>query len=271
MCPIRNNLVSEISKSRMPDIQKDILKDSSGKPALKGSIPQSVQSLISGDYRSYIVKKSERLASALYVVSGFMQPDEPMRRKLRTGALDIIGLSSRPSGMSVEGIEKFKALCVEMGALLTTARGAGLLSQMNAGLLSEEYALLGTFVSENSQTLREGKVLAFDSLPPPTRDEAEPIVSKGLVKEKQSPRKVFKRQSTGQTGDEQSDRKRTILSLVDAKGKISIKDAASLIAGVSEKTIQRELLAMVKDGLLLKEGERRWSTYRRAIVAQPVS
>jgi hypothetical protein len=247
----------------MSDNQKDTLKDEGIRGPNKHSIPKSVQDLISSDYRTYIVKKSERLASALYVVTGFIQPNDPMRKRLRTGALDIIGLSARPSGMSLEGIEKFKALCVEMGALLTTARGAGLLSQMNAGLLSEEYALLGSFVSENSQILREGKVLAFESLPAPAVMPTEQIAIKGHVKIQQEKKKVVKRQIVSSNGGGQSDRKRTILNLVDSKGKISIKDATSMIPGVSEKTIQRELLAMVKEGLLLKEGERRWSTYRR--------
>lgn len=248
----------------MSDNQRDTLKDDGMRAPNRHSLPRSVQDLISGDYRTYIVKKSERLASALYVVTGFIQPNEPMRKRLRTGALDIIGLSARPSGMSLEGIEKFKALCVEMGALLTTARGAGLLSQMNAGLLSEEYALLGSFVSENSQTLREGKVLAFESLPAPLSAPTESIAIKGHTKASQEKKKVVKRQTVATNGNGQSDRKRTILNLVEAKGKISIKDAASMIPGVSEKTIQRELLTMVKEGLLLKEGERRWSTYKKA-------
>jgi hypothetical protein len=250
----------------MSDNQKDNIKDSN-KLSLKASIPQSVQNLISGDYRSYIVKKSERLASALYVVTGFMQPDEPMRKKLRTGALDIIGLSVRPSGMSLEGIEKFKALAVEMGVLLTTARGSGLLSQMNAGLLSEEYALLGSFVSENSQTLREGKVLAFESLPAPVAGPTEDIFNKGHKKIRTEKKEVSKRQRVAASNGGQSDRKRTILNLIDAKEKISIKDAVFMIPGVSEKTIQRELLALVKDGIVAKEGERRWSTYKRAVIA----
>lgn len=251
------------SEKIMSDNQKDNIKDSN-RPVIKASIPQSVQSLISGDYRSYIVKKSERLASALYVVTGFIQQDEPMRKKLRTGALDIIGLSVRPSGMSLEGIEKFKSLCVEMSVLLTTARGSGLLSQMNAGLLSEEYALLGSFVSENSQTLREGKVLAFESLAEPKHAPTEEVADKRHLKSHVQKSAAPKRQRLSTPSGNQSDRKRTILNLIDSKDTITIKDAVSMIPGVSEKTIQRELLALVKDGVVQKEGERRWSTYKRA-------
>jgi len=43
--------------------------------------------------------------------------------------------------------------------------------------------------------------------------------------------------------------------------KLTIKDFTKNIKDCSEKTIQRELLAMVAKGVLKKEGERRWSKY----------
>jgi len=43
-----------------------------------------------------------------------------------------------------------------------------------------------------------------------------------------------------------------------------IKDITSLIGDYSEKTVQRDLVALVKAGVLKKEGERRWSKYMLA-------
>jgi DNA-binding HxlR family transcriptional regulator len=37
-----------------------------------------------------------------------------------------------------------------------------------------------------------------------------------------------------------------------------------MIRGVSEKTIQRELGALIESGLVMKQGERRWSVYSLA-------
>ena len=59
-------------------------------------------------------------------------------------------------------------------------------------------------------------------------------------------------------------RQSVILDLVKKRGEVMIKDVSPHIAGVSEKTIQRELLALVKDGILVKEGEKRWSKYSLA-------
>jgi DeoR/GlpR family transcriptional regulator of sugar metabolism len=51
------------------------------------------------------------------------------------------------------------------------------------------------------------------------------------------------------------------LSVIKNKGTASIKDISTLVRGVSEKTIQRELSALISSGSVLKQGERRWSTY----------
>lgn len=59
-------------------------------------------------------------------------------------------------------------------------------------------------------------------------------------------------------------RRDTIVSFIKDKGRVSIKDVASVVTDVSEKTLQRELLSLVDEGELLKVGERRWSTYEIA-------
>jgi len=67
-----------------------------------------------------------------------------------------------------------------------------------------------------------------------------------------------------QNGVRHSERRKRILDLVSEKDKITIKDVADVITDCSEKTLQRELMSMVKGGTLIKEGERRWSTYKLA-------
>ncbi len=57
------------------------------------------------------------------------------------------------------------------------------------------------------------------------------------------------------------DRRKIILALIKQKPAITVGDIAKSIPGISEKTIQRELLSMVEEGTLVKKGERRWSTY----------
>lgn len=58
-----------------------------------------------------------------------------------------------------------------------------------------------------------------------------------------------------------TDRKSSILKLFKKGKELTIKDISCDMFGCSEKTIQRELLSLVADGLLNKKGERRWSRY----------
>ena len=59
-------------------------------------------------------------------------------------------------------------------------------------------------------------------------------------------------------------RRDIILHTIAEKKNCSIKDISVKLQSVSEKTIQRELSSMVEEGILFKEGDRRWSTYRIA-------
>lgn len=62
-----------------------------------------------------------------------------------------------------------------------------------------------------------------------------------------------------------NDRQLTIINTIKEKGELSIKDLTDVIKGCSEKTIQRELISLVTDGVLYKTGERRWSRYSLAV------
>lgn len=61
-----------------------------------------------------------------------------------------------------------------------------------------------------------------------------------------------------------NNRRNTILELFQNKTFITVKDAMDTIDGCSSKTLQRELLSLVNEGILKKKGERRWSAYALA-------
>ena len=61
--------------------------------------------------------------------------------------------------------------------------------------------------------------------------------------------------------ESKSDRRENILKLIKDKKEVTIKDISSSISGCSEKTIQRELISLLKDKIIQKTGEKRWSRY----------
>jgi hypothetical protein len=56
-------------------------------------------------------------------------------------------------------------------------------------------------------------------------------------------------------------RRKQIMSVIKKRGRVGIKDITSAITDTSEKTLQRALAALVKEGVVKKEGEKRWSVY----------
>ncbi|MDO8594464.1 MAG: hypothetical protein Q7R93_03040 [bacterium] len=57
------------------------------------------------------------------------------------------------------------------------------------------------------------------------------------------------------------ERRKDILGVLRDGRTATIKDFSSVISGCSEKTVQRLLIEMVRDGILQREGDRRWSRY----------
>ena len=61
--------------------------------------------------------------------------------------------------------------------------------------------------------------------------------------------------------DNKYKRQSEILSFINNKKSVAIKDISALFPDVSEKTIQRELGALVSTGKITKRGSKRWSLY----------
>lgn len=57
-------------------------------------------------------------------------------------------------------------------------------------------------------------------------------------------------------------RRDRILNVLKDKVAATIKDISESVTDCSEKTIQRELIDLIKDGVIVREGERRWSKYK---------
>lgn len=212
-------------------------------------------SVYTNDHHAYCARKAERLATAIHVVTGFIPKDEPIRTLLRTASLELSRLSTDRTRLLEVGPETYSTRCAEISSLLVTAESAGLVSHMNAKLIIDEYARLATFVRERYSFIHShvSDIQDVSPMSPNAQDKGQ----KDTHLYRTSPQRFIK--DVSQTSSRRSD----ILSLFKHKDRISVKDASLTVPGVSEKTLQRELLAMVAEGVLKKEGERRWSTYIR--------
>lgn len=68
-------------------------------------------------------------------------------------------------------------------------------------------------------------------------------------------------QSKGQVKGQRIERRRAIKDTLAVKGQVTIKDILEKMPDFSEKTLQRELISMINEGVVVKDGERRWRRY----------
>ena len=199
---------------------------------------------------SDLSKKLEKLASAIYLVTSFFDDKEPLKWKLRTLSTDLVS----------ERIKDKSNITKEVLTLFSIAKTTGLISETNHDILVKELSKFEYEVENSLNIMLSHDMVTID------RTLAEPNKVE-YIKDKSIRDKVLERpilKEFGAVSVKKNSRQNIIIALLKRKREIMIKDISPLISGCSEKTIQRELLAMVQTGILKKIGEKRWSRYSLA-------
>jgi DNA-binding transcriptional ArsR family regulator len=262
------------------DIQRDNQKDSNF-----SSIPYSPD-LFHNDRDFYLAyKKLEHIVAAVFLVSGLIEQDVLMKDAIRGHSLQtlnrIVALIGK-SGISVSDIQAVASHVLHLNSLLDIAFWSGQVSQMNLAILQKEitstYQTLNDLSAKYKNTFYIGsnffksdKEILNDSGVSDTQKRESQAV-KDIIDKRQSIRQentIDKRHDIkdtvqAQPSESKEQRREAILSLLRQKSNLSVKDFIAVVPQYSEKTIQRELLALVEEGIIRKEGERRWSTYSLA-------
>lgn len=235
-------------------------------------------------------KKTEKILAALYLVTNFLSAQEPLRWQLREIGLNLLSnvmsLKDALPSQKDELCNAIKSSVFEMISLLEIAHFAGFISSMNFEILKKEFIFLLDSVSNTKQSL-ESFVLPnnffTDDLPEQSigSQSAQNFFGTKTIKDKnisatngaknaqnsiptkrQNPKKLDGER--GRVEIKKTSRQEVIISLLKKKKEIMVKDVSAVVSDCSEKTLQRELLYMVSQGILKKEGERRWSKYSLA-------
>lgn len=224
---------------------------------------------------SDIAQKSHKLASAIYLITGFFNDSEPLKWKLRSLVSEFVPVAvSLSSGFIKEKeatIYETKSLVKKIDGLLVVAKGAGLVSDGNFELMHGElmkYADSLDTPTDIPALLKSENPLLSER----TREFAATPVSRTpferITSEMKESHEVEQKDKTlrdfGAVSVKKNGRQSVIIGLLKRKKEIMIKDVVPLIKGCSEKTVQRELMAMVHAGVLKKMGEKRWSRYTLA-------
>lgn len=292
------------------------------------------------DYSVLIAKKSEKLVTALYLVTDLMADNEPIKHGLRKNAVALLTSMNSLAQLDVKDrvIELKMSLksVTEINSLLHVAVTTGIVSQMNGKLLIEGFRSL-QLVLEKKQPIFTREMLyveneeeleghasfssavtstSYDALTPLSiarlhedvqglrrtqeslrqsqllakiEGKGQKVVTPDIVpieketkkdnilEEQEQVDSVYKTESTHNVLMEHASRpinslassfqmkkhsrRDQILGLFVRGVDVSIKDISAKIKGCSEKTIQRELNALLYDNIIERIGEKRWSRY----------
>lgn len=223
---------------------------------------------------SDITHKSEKLASAVYFITNFFADQEPLKWKLRTIASEVATLGASfkldiTGGAEVSTVDLKRAV-LSLINLLNVSKNSGLISIENHELIDKE---LNKYLVEITTPGDVSKMLTLPNPAPNPIAETSMSITNNPIRQIDSAPATTPTQSVaertplkdfGVVSAKKNTRQSVIIGLLKRKKEVMIKDITPLIRGCSEKTIQRELLSMVKNGVLKKEGEKRWSKYSLA-------
>jgi hypothetical protein len=231
--------------------------------------------LISGDENLfYVFKKTERIVTALYLVTNLIKDNDPLKWEIRERCMSLISSTIALAG--VDSQEKNSYMRFFLSSLLETRTfvnisfGSHIISKMNAEMIIDEIDALVIHTKDRAMesATRAGYILsksffATESLSRTDdkgqeKSTAENSQNHSSDKIKQPMSFKDKAQSNAFPKDS---RKSSIIELLKKQPNQTIKDIVKDIPDCSTKTIQRELSDLVHSGIVKKEGDRRWSRY----------
>lgn len=275
------------------DNQKDTQK--TGLNSYGQNTYQNGSALLHKPIYDYTNKKTEKLVTALYMVTDCMEAGDAIKSKLRHLGVDLLSHMHKLETLSP--IEKSKHIVSSLShikeilSFVEMAYTMGYISEMNTSILKKEFNLL---ISELEKKQSKDKHFTFTldenmfSLPAQkeeennyinSRDEANAIKDTSTQTDKKTdfntmsfrnnkgsyPKPIRNSSTILSDKKERTDK---IIHLIKSSKQghlgVSIKDISASFSDCSEKTIQRELNALVSKGQIKKIGAKRWSRYELA-------
>ena len=115
------------------------------------------------EHFAFIYKKTEKLVTAIYMITNFIKDNEPLKWRIREEALELMSLNLSLNTVSLSErtsiLKQYQAHSVEIISLSTIAFHSGLVSQMNHQVLKREFeSLLDAIESDQNKKQREETV-----------------------------------------------------------------------------------------------------------------
>ncbi len=259
----------------------------------------SLSNNISGNQYS-LPSAIERLTEALFMVTGLFE-ENYIKDKIQQNAVEILSLSHElvtlPLSLRHDVVFEMGYLMRETESFIRVSKSNGFISEMNGEILLSEFKKIREKISHRNFVFSTDKNRLSESFFLPKEESTDfsekdislgssrffnykdNIESNNQIKDsvkdniKTNQNVLYgnkgiksvigiKRQDVSvNKNNSKNDRRDLILKIINKNKNSTIKDISSMISGCSEKTIQRELSALVGENVLKKTGEKRWTRY----------
>ncbi len=242
-----------------------------------------------------LADKSQKIVTAVYMVTGLFSGTEELSNSIRQSSLLL--MEALFENMILEGdkmsLRTAQYSLYEMISYIDVAYRTNLISDMNYSILIKEannlqnevinelnYNTSGLGVSEekviklsdlfsNNQPSVENKNKEILKDIPEKKKLEEIFVAEMQIQNKEQIKsKIETKSNVPYIKEQKATRKlasykrhEDIIKIMEQKKNASINDICALIKNCSSKTIQRDLNGLIKKGLVMKRGDRRWSVY----------
>lgn len=203
--------------------------------------------------------KGQKIAAALYLLSAHLSDTDMIKVTLRKYAVSLL---------ESDTLEHKRTLASAIAELLSVAVLARLISEKNASILVLElrhFATLGETEGDSvTEVLREHfgqPSISHISSPLTTKKTSSYSTLSISQSNTNTPKSIEKNEKGNTASSSKTSRQEQVLSFINERKSAGIKDIAARFPEVSEKTIQRELSALVASGHITKRGQKRWSIY----------
>lgn len=233
-------------------------------------------------------KKLEKIVAAIYLVTEVMDEQLSLTTTLRGESLALVSgsfsLVVATSAPDMPQISRLAMHVEEVAALVRIGAISHHISPMNADIITKELEAISKVLTDELMMMKEQKQSLIASpvyMNQPTIPEnvIEDQVFKGLVERYESKRHqndikkilltqkdnqndIARIKATSQNDIQKIDRKQDVLNAIRSRGQSTIHDIQKLVPDCSTKTLQREVNRLVEMGVIRKEGNKRWTTYR---------
>lgn len=234
------------------------------------------QKLLHNDaYYQHIFKKTEKIVSVVFYILNNIEVD----KKSETHTSNLASkahfahenalrtLEVKPAN-ATEVLEQFAQSLIGLESTLRIVASAGVIDQQVLMVVVGEITGVLRSLRNYLDTDNSLPDDLFKGIAESAGTETAPLARRSATNPRThalraaaGPEAVAAPTAAGAAASAQNERRVRISTILGAKGEATIKDISEIITDVSEKTIQRELNAMIGENVVKREGERRWSKY----------